>query len=256
MKKILLFLLAILPFAVQAQKGKKFEFDYFALELSFNSSFSGTPDTCFYKYISNNGENFPIFPVKTISCTPGFTAGLLFNHDLHNNKLGFVVGVNFSSRGQTAKYQTADRKTKLTETQRVMTLGIPFYVKFGHEIYKDQFYFLVGTEVDLNLNFITSQKMSNEKGRTRSTDDQEAIKLLTFPIYVGFNYTTLNFRLGVQPMGLFDKNYEIKVGTEGNYQTINPFAHNSSVIVYANIGFVIPLSQWTVKRSYFLSRIF
>ena len=55
------------------------------------------------------------------------------------------------------------------------------------------------------------------------------------------------------PMSIFNKDYEI---TLGGGQESKPFKDMNNMTFFANFAFTIPLSQWTVKRSYFLSRIF
>jgi hypothetical protein len=54
-------------------------------------------------------------------------------------------------------------------------------------------------------------------------------------------------------MAMFDKDYVI---TLGGGQEAQPYKDINNMTFFANFAFTIPLSQWTVKRSYFLSRIF
>jgi hypothetical protein len=105
--------------------------------------------------------------------------------------------------------------------------------------------------VDFNLSITTTQKVDGTKLSTK--DYNEARNKITVPVFIGFNFTIINFRIGMSPMSMFNKDYEI---TLGGGQVAQPYKDVNNMTFFANFAFTIPLSQWTVKRSYFLSRIF
>lgn len=242
----------MLPLVAVAQKGRHFEFDYFVLELGFGNSFNGAPSArCDYKYYNSPDGPVHLEQVEALGYTPGFNIALQFHHDFSNDMMGVVTGVALHSWGNTYKYQTDNKSVKLTECDRVMAVGIPLYIKLGDEIYNRQSYFYFGTQFDFNLSLTTSQKVGSKKLRTKDYND--ALNKMTIPIIIGANFTILNFRVGVTPMSIFKKNNEITVG---GVQTVKPYKDMNNMTFFANFAFTIPLSQWTVKRSYFLSRIF
>ncbi|MBO4771161.1 MAG: hypothetical protein J5595_01340 [Bacteroidales bacterium] len=250
-KKIIILLLALLPCIASAQKGRHFEFDYFVLELGFNNSFNGAPSArCDHKYFQGGEGSVHLETVESLGYTPGFNIGLQFHHDCTNDNLGFITGAVAHWWGNTYQYQTPQKDVKLTECNRVLSLGIPLYIKLSDEIYNRQAYFYFGTQVDFNLNVTTTQKVKGTKLATKDYND--ARNKISVPIILGFNFTIINFRIGMTPMSIFNKDHEITVGN----QEFKPYKDMNNMTFFANFAFTIPLSQWTVKRSYFLSRIF
>ncbi|MCR5456178.1 MAG: hypothetical protein K6F33_14440 [Bacteroidales bacterium] len=251
-RKIIIFLLLMLPCIAMAQKGRHFEFNYFVLELGYSNSFNGAPSArCDNKYfVDGDGLNVPLNQVEALGATPGFNIGLQFHHDCTNDNLGFITGIAVHSWGNTHKYETPKKDVKLTECNRALSIGVPLYIKLSDELYNRQAYFYFGTQVDFNLGLTTMQKVDGTKHRTK--DYKDGLNKLSVPIISGFNFTIINFRLGMSPMCLFDKDYEMKVGN----QAFKPYKDMNNMTFFANFAFTIPLSQWTIKRSYFLSRIF
>lgn len=251
-KRIIIMLLAILPCIATAQK-KHFEFDYFVLELGFSNSFNGAPSArCDNKYFKGGEGLVHLDQVESLGYTPGFNVGLQFHHDCKNDNVGFVTGAMVHWWGNTYKYQTPLKDIKLTECNRVLSIGVPLYIKLSEELYNRQSYFYFGTQVDFNLSVTTSQKVDGKKLATK--DYNEARNKINVPIILGFNFTIINFRIGMTPMAIFDKDYEITLGS--GLQSAKPYKDVNDMTFFANFAFTIPLSQWTVKRSYFLSRIF
>lgn len=241
----------MLPCIAFAQKGRHFEFNYFVLELGFTNCFNGAPSArCDNKYFKDVDGEVHLEQVEALGATPGFNAGLQFHHDCENDKLGFVFGLAAHSWGNTYRYQTDNKLTKLTECNRVLSLGVPLFIKVSDELYNRQAYFYFGTQVDFNLNLTTAQKVDGKKLRTKDYND--ALNKISVPVIVGFNFTIINFRFGVTPTSIFNKDHVITVGK----QAIKPYKDMNNMTFFANFAFTIPLSQWTVKRSYFLSRIF
>jgi len=249
---ILATIIAVLPLIANAQKGRHFEFNYFVLELGVNNNFNFTPDSCMYRYLPCDDGNYHLYPVKGMRYTPGFNVGIQFHHDLQNDCVGLIFGLTVNSWGNTGVYETTDKKIKLTENNRVLSLGIPFYVKLGQEIYNKQLYFYAGAQLNYNLKLTTYQKVSTANKRLHNDSFNDALNKMSFPIVMGVNYSILNFRVGVIPKGLFKDNYEIPMGDD----MITPFKGASKATIFLNFAFTIPLSQWTVRRSYLLSRIF
>jgi hypothetical protein len=247
---IIILLLAILPCIASAQK--HFEFDYFVLELGYCNSFNGAPAArCDYKYYKGGEGLVHLNQVESLGFTPGFNVGLQYHHDCKNDNIGFVTGAMVHSWGNSYKYETPQKDVELTECNRVLSIGVPFYIKLSGELYNRQAYFYFGTQVDFNLSITTTQKANGTKLTTKDYNDGR--NKLTVPILLGFNFTIINFRIGMTPMSMFNKDYEI---TLGGGQLAKPYKDMNDMTFFANFAFTIPLSQWTVKRSYFLSRIF
>ncbi len=242
-----------MPMIATAQKGHHFEFNYFALEIGSTHCLNFQPDPCMNFYYKDSEGKVHLNPVKGQYYTPGFNIGLQFHHDLQNDKMGFVTGAVVHSWGNTAKYQSDSKKITLTETQRVMSLGVPVYIKLGSEIYNQQGYFFMGTQVDFNLKLTTAQKADGMEGTHRTDAYKDGINKINIPIILGFNYNIINVKIGIQPKGFLNPDYEMMVG---DGQLIKPFESSPKITVFGNFGFVIPLSQWTTRRCYFLSRIF
>jgi hypothetical protein len=250
-RKIIILLLLMLPCLAWAQKGRHFEFDYFVLELGFSGSFNGAPAArCDHKYFKGGEGLVHLNQVEAVSFTPGFNAGLQFHHDFRSDNVGFITGVVSHWWGNTYKYETPQKDVKLSECNRIMSIGVPLYIKLSDEIYNRQAYFYFGTQVDFNLNLTTTQKVGSAKLSTKDYND--ALNKISAPIIIGFNFTIINFRIGASPMCIFNKDHVIKVGN----QEVKPYKDMNSMTFFANFAFTIPLSQWTIKRSYFLSRIF
>lgn len=253
MKRSIIAILALLlPLISVAQKGHHFEFNYFALELGSTHCMNSQPAPCMNFYYQGEEGKIHLMPVQGKYYTPGFNAGLQFHHDFQNDKHGLVIGAVVNSWGNTAKYQSESKKVTLTETQRVMSIGVPVYMKMGQEIYNQQCYFFFGTQVDFNINLTTAQKVNGIDGTHRTDAYKDGLRKMNIPIIIGFNYTIINFKIGVQPKPFLDPDYEMLVGD----QVVKPFAGSPKFTVFGNFGFLIPLSQWTTKRSYILSRIF
>jgi len=251
-RKTIILLLLMLPCIAIAQKGKHFEFDYFVLELGYSNSFNGAPSArCDHKYfVDGDGLNVPLEQVEAIGSMPGFSIGLQFHHDCNNDNVGFVTGVVAHSWGNVHKYQTPKKDVKLTETNRVLSIGVPLYIKLSEELYNRQAYFYFGAQLDFNIGLTTAQKVGSKTLRTK--DYKDALSKISVPLVIGFNFTIINFRVGMSPKSIFKKNYEMTIGN----QTFKPYKDMNDMTFFANFAFTIPLSQWTIKRSYFLSRIF
>lgn len=254
MKNTLIAIMAILlPMISAAQKGHHFEFNYFALELGSTHCLNIEPEPCMNFYFHNEEGKVHMIPAKGQYYTPGFNAGLQFHHDFQNDKAGLVIGATLHSYGYTSKYQSESKAITLTETQRAMALGIPVYLKLGSEIYNNQCYFFMGTQIDINMKLITSQKASGMNGTHRTDAYKDALQKVSVPIIIGFNYNIINIKIGVRPKSFMNPDYEIPVG---DGELIKPFAGSPKLTVFGNFGFLIPLSQWTTRRCYILSRIF
>lgn len=245
-----------MPLVSMAQKGKHFEFNYFALEVGVTNSFNSQLGPCQNRYFQSQEGLMHLYPMQGAYYTPGFNAGIQFHHDCQNDVMGLVFGLMLNTWGNTCKYQPTNRKITLTETNRVTALSVPVFIKLGKQIYNDQFYFYFGTQVGYNLKLVTSQKSNTQNGSLKADLYSDGLKKITIPIVAGFNYKIINLRFTVQPSGFLNKDYEFPVGDGNSINLIKPFENQNKVTFVANFGFLIPMSQWTVKRSYFLSRIF
>jgi hypothetical protein len=175
-----------------------------------------------------------------------------------NPQVDLMYGVRYKSAGPNGSdlLFTDQKKPVINETMKfyfqhaLACIGDKITIRLSDELYNRQAYFYFGTQVDFNLNFTTAQKVDGKKLRTKDYND--ALNKISVPVIVGFNFTIINFRFGVTPTSIFNKDHVITVGK----QAIKPYKDMNNMTFFANFAFTIPLSQWTVKRSYFLSRIF
>ncbi|MCQ2973928.1 MAG: PorT family protein [Bacteroidales bacterium] len=256
MKKNIIIIICIILSSISVKAQYRWEFNYFALELSMNHNFAGAPDTLLNRFVNIGEGNIAVYPAQNIQYTPGYNFGLQFHHDFDNDKIGLVFGVNYSSYGTSALFYSADKAIELKETNRISCLGIPVLLKFGHQIYNNQGYFFVGGQFNLNLKLITSQKLKGNSKTVKKAQDKECYNSFSTPIFVGFNYKLFNMKFSIMPQNFLKKDYEIVIGDKVNKQKIKPYECQPKTLFYINTGFIIPISQWTTNRSYILSKIF
>ena len=234
----------------------RWEFNYFALEIGLNHCFAGTPDTLQNLVVKTEHGSIPVFPVKNVEYAAGYNLGLQFHHDFDNDKAGIVIGAMLTTNAAAARYSSADKTVELKETNRIMAVGFPLMLKFGHQIYNNQGYFYIGGQYNLNIGMTTSQKLKDSPDKVKHKQTKETFKAFSTPIFMGFNYKLFNMRFSVLPQNFFNNDYQIAIGNSDNGQTISPYKCQPNILFYVSTGLIIPISQWTTNRSYLLSKIF
>lgn len=256
MKKLALITTIFICICATAKAQVRWEFNYFALEIGMHHNFAGAPDTLKNLVVKTDQGSIPVYPIKNVEYTPGYTLGLQFHHDFNNDKMGLVFGANYSSYAASARYSSADKAVELKETNRITCIGFPVLFKFGHQIYNNQGYFYFGGQYNLNLGMSTVEKLKDNSTKVKHNQDKEAFNAFSTPIFVGFNYKLFNMRFSVMPKSFINKDYTIAIGNGDNTQNITPYDVHPGAMFYVSTSFIIPLSQWTVNRSYLLSKIF
>ena len=256
MKKLALISTIIIAICATAKAQVRWEFNYFALEIGMHHNFAGAPDTLKNLVVKTDAGSIPVYPIKNVEYTPGYTLGLQFHHDFNNDKMGIVIGANYSSFAASARYSSADKTVELKETNRITCICFPVFFKFGHQIYNNQGYFYVGSQFNLNIDLTTIQKLKDNPDKVKHKQDKDSYNAYSTPIFVGFNYKLFNMRFSVMPQHFLNKDYALSIGHSYNTQTITPNAAQPNTLFYISTSFVIPISQWTTNRSYLLSKIF
>ena len=256
MKKLALIIAILTSVCSAAQAQVRWEFNYFALEIGMHHNFAGAPDTLQNLVVKTDQGSIPVYPIKNVEYTPGYTIGLQFHHDFNNDKMGLVFGANFSSLAASARYSSADKAVELKETNRITCVCFPVLFKFGHQIYNNQGYFYVGGQFNLNIGLTTIQKLKGNTEKVKHKQDKDSYNAFSTPIFVGFNYKLFNMRFSIMPQSFLNKDYTVSIGQANNKQTITPNTAQPNTMFYISTSFVIPISQWTTNRSYLLSKIF
>lgn len=256
MKKLALIIGLLTSIYATSNAQVRWEFNYFALEIGMHHNFAGAPDTLTNLVVQTEKGSIPVYPIKNVEYTPGYSVGMQFHHDFNNDKTGIVFGVNYSSYAASARYSSADKAVELKQTNRITCVCFPVLFKFGHQIYNNQGYFYFGAQYNLNLGMTTSEKLKGNSTKVKHKQDKEAYKAFSTPIFVGFNYKLFNMRFSVMPQSFINKDYTLAIGKGDNTQTIKPYDVQPGAMFYVSTSFIIPISQWTTNRSYLLSKIF
>ncbi len=190
-----------------------------------------------------------------------FAGDLLFHYDLKNNNLGFAVGVQYTSNGLGYNYVTNAelngntdiiniKKYKLTEKQRISSLAFPVILKFGHNIYTKMSYFFIGAQYNMNMKLKQKQEVSWTNDFIIS-GDKKKLKKNNIMYFAGYNYSIFNIEVGFMPDTFFDTSYTI---SEENIE-YKPLSNQKKNIFYFKTSIHIPLSEWTMSKSWRLEKI-
>ena len=117
MKKLALISTIIIAFCATAKAQVRWEFNYFALEIGMHHNFAGAPDTLKNLVVKTDAGSIPVYPIKNVEYTPGYTIGLQFHHDFNNDKSGIVFGVTYSSYAAASRYSSADKSLELAKSE-------------------------------------------------------------------------------------------------------------------------------------------
>lgn len=254
-KFLLIIFITFLANNLLAQEG---EYNYFTLELGVNHTFSKSPDTLFNRFIQTGNGDIPVFPVKQANYAPGVVGGLLFHHDAKNDKIGFAIGAEYNIYSQSALYQSLDNQIKIKERLAVTALDFPLIFKFSPEMYRNQFYFYFGAKYSMNIGLKSFQTLVSDNNRKLISKHQkdECIKYCV-PIIFGLNFKFINIRLNYVSKNFLNKDYQMifESNCEQNQES-KIYEKYSKSLFYITTAFNIPLSRWTTRHSYFVSRIF
>ncbi len=266
MKKIILLLIII--FALNANSIAQWEYQYFSFRVGLNHNmFSPTPSsTASPNFPDNDNEYYKLLTIpevggdmplnvatgsdKLFYYGVGIAADFLFHFDLKNNKLGFATGVQYSSHGIGTNSLTENKKYELIEKYRVTSVGVPLMIKFGGNIYKKMSYFFVGGQVNYNMNLKEKQEVNFSEDYFVESGTIEKLKPINILFFAGYNFSIFNFEVGMMPDTFLDVNYSEAV--EGGAAT--PLDNQSENIFYFKTSIHIPISEWTLSKSWQLEK--
>lgn len=218
--------------------------------------FSPQPDTLNNLYLYTPDGEMRMFPTeKFMDYVPGINASMHFHLDFQNDKGGIVAGISYFNYGISAKYENHNQLYYLTTTQRVNGVGIPFFVKFGNDIFNDQRYFTLGVQYNLNLALQTIESVNwITESKSIWTKDNQTIK--GHPVFFfGFNYLILNFQIDYMPKSFLYHDYTKNVGTSEIPVYAKPYENQPDNLLFFETSINIPLSPWTTRKSYAVNRI-
>lgn len=226
------------------------EFDYFTFKAgAIHTVFTPQPDTLPNKMVlaPNGIDHLQAFPDSGfhMNYSPGYYAGLYFNHDLQNDNLGISVGVEYKMYGITSHFYTIPDHT-LKEVNRVSSVSVPVYIKFGQKFYEPQKYIYAGASISYNLFATKTEKVSYiEDARTTKIDNTH-IRKTNVAAILGFNYMFFNVEANYVFGNFLSSDYTIGLG---NYD-VQPYAVQPKGVFYIKTGLAIPINSWTSRKWY------
>lgn len=255
-KTIITAFLIVLSLSTFAQ----WEFNYFVLKLGANHNmFSPQPQNYENLYMDTPEGIYRLAPdsIYLPDYVPGITAGVDFHFDMPNDKLGFVVGINYQNKGISAKYHTLLKDYTLIQTYRINTVSIPAFIKVGNDIFNMQSYFFAGVRFDVNFAMSLTESASY-KAASESVlfTDNNYFNPSNVGIVFGYNFFLFNFELSYYFQNFFNKSYSQNVGTPNDPYNVYPFKCQPDNIFFFQTSIYVPLSSWTKNRVYFLNRWF
>lgn len=258
MKKItIIILLTVFAFAAFSQssltKGAKSEYKYFGIKVGLMNNFS-------LPLIENNnvliksprGDLLKTYNIIPFTYTPGASFGLVYNFDFQNDNSGIVFGAEFLNFGFSNSYHSIELDYIVKEQIRVYSLSIPVYLKFGDNVYKNQFYGTFGFQYNLYLMPQTFQKSNWNEQLYIGEIDKQASRSSSISVITGVNYKVYFLKMQLLTSNFVSKDFSTTI-EEG---TIRPYQHlNITNNLYITAGVNIPLTRWLTARNWTAEKI-
>ena len=252
MKKISILLISFLIISgLFAQESEKSEFRYSAIKFSIIHGYSLQPpanDNVLLK--TPLGDMLKTNPTLAINYVPGFAFSWNYHFDAKSNKLGFVTGLEVQNNGFQSKYKTESGTYSVVDRYRVLSVGVPFYAKFGvKNIFRNQTYIIFGLQYNYYAYTQNIQKANANWSAERysSLMSGEQRRKSGLAVLLGFNYNIFNIQLEFWPMSPVNNKYLTQV--EG--AQISPYSHiDFKTGFYLKTGINVPLSRWLTTRNW------
>lgn len=254
------------------------EYRYFGLRFGFNHNFlNPKPEAATDKFLTTPDGDMRIFPIQDeemlggasktyIDYNVGFTGDVQYHFDFKNDKVGLIFGVQYATNGISAKYlarpgtleeiQNSENNPPsyiynddywVVEKNRVYSVGVPLALKFGKDIYSEQFYFFLGGQYNLNLFRTQTHKVGwgAESYKTKSSD---GITSGNIQVFAGINYLIFNLEFNYMMGTFLDETYRDPNG-------FLPFRDQPKGAWGVKTSIYIPLSEWLVLKSWSAEKI-
>lgn len=233
--------------------GAKSEYRYFGIKTGIVNNFSLPLNENNFIFIkSPKGDMTKKFNIVPFTYTPGASFSIIYNYDFKNDKTGIVFGTEFSNFGFSNSYRSDLLSYVVKDQIRVYSVGIPLLLKFGDNVYKNQFYGTFGIQYNLYLMPQSFQTSNWSEQLYIGSIDNEASRMTSLSIVGGVNYNIYFAKVQYLTSNFISKDYSttIEEGTIRPYQHLN-FTNN----MYLTMGANIPLTRWLTARNWTAEKI-
>lgn len=249
---IIISLSAILAFGQQYGKS---EFRYFSLKAGVtHGMLNSQPEQFSYLFLDTPVGDMQLQSTDNyFDYVPGYYGGVIYNYDLKNDKVGFVVGAEYTNYGHAVEYKTNDERYSLTQKHMISRVSVPAYVKLGNNYYEKQNYLYLGMRYDRNILYQKAEEV-NWSSRVNLTDPgTDMINKQNMTAIFGLNYMFLNFEFNYVIGGFFNQEYSLFLD-DGN--TVKPYEHYPNGNIFISTGVTVPLNSWSSRQVYLFNMWF
>jgi len=208
-----------------------------------------------YKFLHTPIGEMPLSPSSSVDYTAGYYGDILFNYDFDTNEdIGIVVGVGAQDYGISAKYMTSNEKYWYKEEYRATTVTVPVYFKYGKDHFEDMRYAYGGFKVIQNMAGRHLQQVSWAEAniKTVELDKGKNLTVRNYAATLGFNYIFYHFEANYV-VGSFLSEGSVVPLYNQNLE-VQPYSVFPQGILYFKTGLNIPLSRWTMRKSYDINK--
>ncbi len=234
----------------------QWQFQYFVIRASMNHHFfSSQPDTLPGLYANTPNGELQLLPDKSYSeYVPGFNVDMQFHIDFASDKLGMILGLNYSNYGFSSAYTTRTGDFHIIQTNYVHSIGIPFSMKAGFEMFDLMNYFTLGVQYNFNYKNFVIEKSNWLLEPRRLAGLPNQIVQNTVSINAGYNILFFNVQVDYMLNNFLNPEYSVNVGTESAPVIIRPHFGEPKGLFFFRTGITLPISEWSTRRLYFLHR--
>lgn len=255
MKKILITII-ISTFILHSFGQGKSEFKYFSLKVGVtHGMFNKQPGDFSYLFHETPIGDMQMLPTESFfDYVPGYYAGLVYNYDLRNDKVGLVIGVDYTNYGLAMQYKTADERFSLVQKHSVSRVSIPVYIKLGNRYYDKQNYVYFGLRYDRNLLYSRAEQVNWTGDVALVNPGTDMLKKQNFTAVAGINYMFLNFEFNYVIGGFLNKDYSVFL-YDGNIP-VKPYENYPTSNMFISTGFNVPFNSWSSRQVYLFNMWF
>jgi len=228
--------------------GAKSEYRYFGIKTGIINNFSlplVENENVLLK--TPKGDMVKSFNLVPFTYTPGGSFSIVYNYDFKSDKAGIIFGIELSNFGFSNSYRSDTLGYVVKEQIRTYSIGIPVFLKFGDNVYKNQLYGTFGFQCNIYLMPQTIQKSNWNEQMYIGSIDKLASRMYSFSLVAGANYNIYYASIQLLTPNFVSKDYSAII-EEG---TIRPYKHlNITNSLYITAGVNIPLTRWLTARSW------
>jgi hypothetical protein len=236
------------------QYGKS-EFRYFSIKAGVtHSMFNPQPGGFSYLFLNTPFGDMQLKSTESyFDYVPGYYGGFIYNYDLKNDKVGFVVGLEYTQYGHAVQYKTTNELYTLTQKHMLSRASVPIYIKLGNRYYEKQNYLYLGMRYDRNLIYNKAEEVNWTSRVNLTNPGTDMIEKQNFTAIAGLNYMFLNFELNYVVGGFLNKEYSLFLD-DGN--TVKPYENYPSGNLFISTGVTVPLNSWSSRQVYLFNMWF